>query len=131
MNTLHSRRRFLALVTVALTCPCLFAADDAPIKGQRVFTSGHSLLMYVPSILNDIAAKAKVDGHVQVGTQSIGGSRVIQHWELADEKNKVKPTLKTGTVDVLELSPIYLPDDGIEKLTALGLEQNPTLRVLV
>jgi hypothetical protein len=36
-----------------------------------------------------------------VGTQGIGGSRVIQHWELPDGKNKAKPALESGQVDEL------------------------------
>ncbi|MBI5774481.1 MAG: hypothetical protein HZA89_12145 [Verrucomicrobia bacterium] len=114
-------------------CASSFAADaDAtPVKGQRVFTAGHSLLMYMPPILKEVAAAAKVEGHVQAGTQGIGGSQVIRHWELPDAKNTLKPALKSGKVDVLMLSPIYLPDDGIEKLAALGFEHNPSLRVLV
>ena len=61
----------------------------------------------------------------------IGGSRVIQHWNVADEKNKAKEALKTGKVDVLTLSPIYLPDEGIENFAKLALEHNPKVRVTV
>ena len=105
--------------------------DSAPLQGQRVFTSGHSLIMFVPPILEEIAKNAGVAGHVQAGRQMIGGSYVIRHWDLADAKNLVKPALKTGAVDVLMLSPIYLPDDGIEKLAALGLKHRTDLRVTV
>lgn len=105
--------------------------DNTPLPGQRVFTSGHSLIMFVPPILEEIAQKAGVTNHVQAGRQMIGGSYVYQHWDLADAKNLVKPALKTGQVDVLMLSPIYLPDDGIEKLAALGLKHRPDLRVTV
>ena len=34
-------------------------------------------------------------------------------------------------VDVLTLSPIWLPDEGIEKFAKLGLEHNPDIRVTV
>lgn len=132
MPTIH---RFAAIIIgfllVGSNAAPPLAANDTPIKGQRIFTAGHSLLLYMPAILNDITAKAKVDGHVQAGIQGIGGSHVFQHWNLPDDKNKVKPALKSGTVQVLTLSPIYLPDDGIEKLTALGLEHNPDIRVTV
>lgn len=101
------------------------------IKGQRVFTAGHSLLMYMPPVLAEIAAAAKIEGHVQAGIQSIGGSQVIRHWDLEDAKNTVKPALSGGAVDVLMLSPIYLPDKGIEKLVMLGAKHNPDIRVLV
>src|SRR6202044_1779546 len=62
---------------------------------------------------------------------SIGGSRIIQHWDVADEKNKAKETLKTGKIDVLTLSPIFLPDPGIENFTKLALEHNKDIRIVV
>ncbi len=109
------------------------AADAAkPIeKGQRVFTAGHSFLMFMPPILRDMAQAAGIKDHVQVGVQGIGGSRVIQHWNLPDDKNKAKQALKTGKVDVLILSPIFLPDEGIDNFTKLALAHNPAIRVMV
>ncbi|MBI3881641.1 MAG: hypothetical protein HY301_16455 [Verrucomicrobia bacterium] len=107
------------------------AADATPVKGQRVFSAGHSFHYWMPPILANVATNAGIAGHVQVGLQPIGGSRVIQHWDLPDEKNKVKPALKTGEVDVLTLSPIYLPDAGIENFAKLALEHNPAIRLTV
>jgi hypothetical protein len=109
------------------------AADTSkPIeKGQRVFTAGHSFLMFMPPILKDMAQAAGIKEHVQVGVQGIGGSRVIQHWNLADDKNKAKEALNTGKVDVLILSPIYLPDEGIDHFAKLALAHNPAVRVMV
>ena len=40
-------------------------------------------------------------------------------------------SVKTGKVDVLTLSPIFLPDEGIEKFTNLALEHNKDVRVCV
>lgn len=106
------------------------AAPPAEVQGQRVFTAGHSLLMFVPTILKEIATAANVEGHVQAGKQSVGGSPVIKHWNWPDERNTVKPALKSGAVDVLMLSPIYLPDEGIEKLAELGVHSNRLLQEL-
>jgi hypothetical protein len=100
-------------------------------KGQRVFTCGHSFHVWVPDILADLCKKADIQDHVQVGVSSIGGSQVIQHWKIADDKNTAKDALKTGKVDVLTLSPIFLPDDGIENFTKLALEHNKDIRVVV
>src|SRR6202044_2219547 len=83
-------------------------------KGQRVFTCGHSFHAWVPGIVADLCKKADISDHVQIGISSIGGSQVIQHWDVADDKNKAKEALKTGKVDVLTISPKYLPDKGIE-----------------
>src|ERR1700757_942049 len=100
-------------------------------KGQRVFTCGHSFHVWVPNIVADLAKKAEIADHVQVGLSSIGGSRIIQHWDVPEEKNKAKDALKTGKVDVLTLSPIFLPDPGIENFTKLALEHNKDIRILI
>ncbi|MBI5394764.1 MAG: hypothetical protein HZA91_05640 [Verrucomicrobia bacterium] len=121
-------------------------------KGQRVFTCGHSFHVWVVRILDEMAKAAGID-HEVAGVSSIGGSRVIQHWDVPDEKNKAKEALRAGKVDVLTLSPIWLvppkdlkavtpvpgdtreiiwlPDEGIEKFAKLGLEHNPNIRVTV
>ena len=118
------------------TLPLLFAVllsavqDEAP-KGQRILSAGHSFHVFMPSILRELAQSAGIKDHVQVDVQSIGGSRVIQHWDLAEEKNKAKSGLKAGKVDTFTLSPIYLPDDGIANFTALALEHNPEIRITV
>jgi hypothetical protein len=133
------RSRFGFLVAAVLAAavaprPVAVARDvpaGAVTTGQRVFTCGHSFHVWVPDILADLAGKAGVTGHTQVGLSSIGGSRVIQHWDLPDDKNKAKAALKTGRVDVLTLSPIYLPDEGVANFTALALEHNKDVRVLV
>jgi hypothetical protein len=108
--------------------------DDpcAPITtGLRVFTCGHSFHVWCPPILADLAKSAGIKDHQIVGLSSIGGSRVIQHWNVPEEKNKAKEALRGGKVDVLTLSPIYLPDEGVEKFTELALEHNPRIRVTV
>jgi hypothetical protein len=106
-------------------------AGEPPPKGERVFTCGHSFHMFVPPLLNEMAKAAGIKDHVQVGVSSIGGSRVIQHWDVPEEKNKAKAALRDGKVDVLTLSPIWLPDDGIEKFARYAFEHNPAVRVTV
>jgi hypothetical protein len=101
------------------------------IQGQRVFTCGHSFHVWVYPMLSEMAKAAGIKQHQSVGLSSIGGSRVIQHWDVPEEKNQAKAALRAGKVDVLTLSPIWLPDAGIEKLARLGLEQNPDIRVTV
>jgi len=100
-------------------------------KGERVFSIGHSFHVWVPAIVTDLCKSAEIPGHSQLGISSIGGSRVIQHWDLPPEKNKGKTTLATGKVDVLTMSPIFLPDEGIENFTSLALAHNKDIRVIV
>jgi len=100
-------------------------------RGQRVFTCGHSFHVWVADILEEMAGAAGIPDHKIVGVSSIGGSRVIQHWDVAEEKNEAKKALRKGTVDVLTLSPIWLPEEGIEKFAKLAVEHNPNVRVTV
>ena len=82
-------------------------------------------------MLTEAAKNAGIKGHTPAGFSGIGGSRVIQHWNLEDEKHQAKTALSSGTVDVLTLSPIWMPDEGIEKFAKLGFEHNPNIRVTV
>jgi hypothetical protein len=101
-------------------------------KGLRVFTCGHSFhAPFLPGWLSDIAKTAGINGHEIVGVHMIGGSRVIQHWNEPEEKNKAKAALRDGKVDVLTLSPMHQPDDGIDKFAKLALEHNPNIRLTI
>lgn len=112
------------------------AAESAPVvppvtTGQRIYTCGHSFHVFVYRLLDDIAKSAGITDHQSVGLSSIGGSRVIQHWDVADDKFGSKAALTAGKVDVLTLSPIWLPDEGIDQFAKLGVEHNPAIRILV
>jgi hypothetical protein len=129
-----------ALLAVPFTfIPASFADDKpaaagatAPItKGQRVFTCGHSFHVFVYKLLEEVAKSAGIADHQSVGLSSIGGSRVIQHWEAPNDKFGSHAALTEGKVDVLTLSPIWLPDEGIDNFARLGFEHNPNIRVLV
>ena len=129
------KARFLVCLFV-VTASIAWAAGssaEAPSNhvGQRVFTAGHSFHAWLPPWLKEVADSAGIQGHEIVGVSMIGGSKVIQHWDLPDEKNLVKAALRAGKADVLTLSPMWKPDDGIEKFAKLALENNPNIRVTV
>jgi hypothetical protein len=108
------------------------AQGDKPItEGQRVFSCGHSFHYFVPPILSEMAKSAGIKNHEMAGLSAIGGSRVIQHWDVPEDKNNAKKALRAGKVDVLTLSPIYLPDEGIENFVKLALDNNPKVRITV
>ena len=112
----------------ALYCP-VAAEDTAP--PLRVFVCAHSFMIFTAKMLPPMAQAAGIP-YTDAGEQMIGGSRVIQHWELPDDKNKAKAALRAGTVDVLTLSPHSLmPDPGIDNFTKLGFEKNPHLHVFI
>jgi hypothetical protein len=127
------------LLTVALPPgQATHAADEQngnlapPIeKGQRVFSAGHSFHYFMPKILEQLVQEAGIKDHVQIGMSNIGGSKIFQHWDVADDKNEMKKVLGAGQVDVLTLAPRYLPDDGIEKVADLAVEHNPAIRINV
>ena len=88
-------------------------------------------MIYTAKLLPPMAQAAGLP-FVSAGQQMLGGSRVLQHWNLPDGQYKAKAALREGKVDVLTLSPhMIIPDEGIDNFTKLGLETNPKLRVLV
>jgi len=99
-------------------------------QGQRIATCGHSFHVFTYQQVEQIAKSAGLE-HQLVGISSIGGSTVQKHWAVPEEKSAVKQVLKTGKVDVLTLSPIWLPDPAIEEFVKLGIEHNPDLRITV
>lgn len=106
------------------------ATSDAP-KGQRIYSIGHSFHVFMPGILAQIAKSAGIAEHQQMGISAIGGSYVIQHWDVADDMFKSKATLESGNLDVLTMAPLFLPDEGIENFIRLASEKSPQIRVLV
>jgi hypothetical protein len=124
-------RRLSILALIAISMFCVSAQAEPPPKGQRVFTCGHSFHIWVVPLLEELAKNAGIAGHVVAGKSAIGGSTVLKHWEVPEEKNLAKQALKDGKVDVLTLSPIWLPDVGIDNFVQLGFEHNPNLRVTV
>ena len=123
------RLRAIAVLAVLLGLPAGGKAEQpAP---TRVFVCAHSFMIFTAKLLPPLAEAAGFK-YAAAGQQMIGGSRVIQHWELPDERNVAKAALREGKVDVLTLSPHrLLPDPGIDNFVKLGLEKNPNLRVLV
>jgi hypothetical protein len=88
--------------------------------------------MFVPPRIEKLVQAAGIQGHRLAGTQGIGGSRVIQHWDLEAEKNRAKTALESGEVDVFTMAAhLEIPDPGIANFTELGLKHNPQLRLVV
>ena len=142
MPTPFSESRYfgsLALLLASLSWLGPVTAEDrkpevatAPItQGQKMATCGHSFHYFMPAILKELAKAGEINGHEQVGESYIGGSRIIQHWDVPADKNKVKDLLKAGKVDVLTLAPIHLPDEGIENFVKLAMENSPHVRITI
>jgi hypothetical protein len=136
MKTIRSRILLLSFLFAIPGAGSLWAQTDLPAHAsapaeQRVFVCAHSFMIFTARLLPPMAQAAGIH-YLPAGQQMLGGSRVIQHWNLPDDKNRAKEALRAGNVDVLTLSPHFLlPDEGIDNFTKLGLEANPRLRVLV
>jgi hypothetical protein len=116
---MHKYMLFLLLAVSA------FAQDQT-----RVFCTAHSFagLGWVAVLTK----QAGITGYELYPKQSLGASRVISHWNLADERNRAKAALIAGEVDVLTLSAnMQMPDEGIDLFVDLALKYNPNIRVLV
>lgn len=118
-------------IAVALKEPPSKTTTTSTAKGLRVFSCGHSFHIWVVPLLNEMAMYAGIANHEIAGRSSIGGSIVMKHWDVPDDKNTAKQLLKEGKVDVLTLSPIWLPDDGIENFAKLAFAHNPNIRITV
>jgi hypothetical protein len=104
-------------------------AEQPVAQGLRVFTCGHSFHVWSARIIADMAGGAGIKDHVMAGVSSIGGSRVLQHWDIPDDKFGLKKALTAGQVDVLTLAPIWLPDEGIANFSKLAFDHNPNIRI--
>jgi hypothetical protein len=142
MSKQHYRQSLLPAILLGMAILPCFAlgqstdrADKPALRskpdGLRIFSAAHSLNWYVPDILSELVAAYGIKDHKQVGLQSIGMSRVIQHWKHNGGKNAVRAALEKGGVDVLTMSPIQFPDEGIDNFVKLGLEHNPKMRFTV
>jgi hypothetical protein len=117
------------LLTFLLSISSARAAEvSPPPPGLKVLTAGHSFHVWMPPLVAEMAKAAGIQGHEQLAISSIGGSKVIQHWELPPEKNKAKPVLAAGQAELFTMSPTFLPDPGIENFVKLGLEHRADVR---
>jgi len=115
------------LILLVLAAVGLTAQEPSP-KGLKVLSAGHSFHVWMPPLVAEMAKAAGIQGHEQLAISSIGGSKVIQHWDLPPEKNKAKPVLVAGQAELFTMAPTFLPDPGIENFVKLGLEQRADVR---
>jgi hypothetical protein len=98
---------------------------------MSAFYASHSLMWDMPPVLTEIAQSYGIEGHKVLGIQRLGVSRTSQHWELPDEQNQAKKALMEGNVDAFVMSPIGMPDPGIDNFVKLGLEHNPNAKFYI
>ena len=124
----------LGLLLIGLVQLSTSAAQSSPAAkpaGMRVFYASHSLMWDVPPVLQQEAEAYGMKGHTVLGIQRLGVSRTEQHWNLPDNQNEAKKALQAGNVDAFVMSPIALPDEGIDNFVKLGLKNNPNMKFFI
>lgn len=127
-------KKTLALITtlaiILIYGASLAQAGNTP-DGMSAFYASHSLMWDMPPVLTEIAESYGIKGHKVLGIQRLGVSRTSQHWNLPDDQNQAKKILKEGDVDAFVMSPIGMPDPGIDNFVKLGLEHNPDAKFYI
>ena len=121
----------LTVLAIILVCGACLAQTGSTPAGMSAFYASHSLMWDMPPVLTEIAQSYGIEGHEVLGIQRLGVSRTSQHWELPDEQNQAKKALKEGNVDAFVMSPIGMPDPGIDNFVKLGLEHNPNAKFYI
>jgi hypothetical protein len=139
---MRQRLLFILLAAILANGACIDKTENAlndsakqttesKPKGMRVFYASHSLMWDMPPVLTEAAEAYGIEGHTVLGIQRLGVSRTSQHWNLPDNQNQAKQALKAGNVDAFVMSPIGMPDPGIDNFVKLGLEHNPNAKFYI
>lgn len=106
--------------------------EDGVARSARTLYTGHSFSGAPANWLGILAQQAGITGYENLGRQSLGGSRVWDHWKLTGERAIARKILVAGGVDILTLSPnMQMPDEGIDLFADLAVRHNPRIRILV
>ncbi|MBN2685368.1 MAG: hypothetical protein JXR40_08825 [Pontiellaceae bacterium] len=106
------------------------AADASIPEGETMFYASHSLMWDVPPPLEEIVKAYGIKGHT-LAIQRMGFSRTSQFWDQAEAQSQAKQALQAGKTDVFVMSPMDMPDVGVEGFVMMGVLQNPDMRFFV
>jgi hypothetical protein len=110
----------------------LRAEDGTAQPTYRTVYTGHSFAGGPPVWLGVLAQQAGIKDYENLGRQTLGASRVMDHWNLAEPRNQAKAAIRRGDLDVLTLSPnMQMPDEGIDRFVDLALQHRPNIRIFV
>ena len=142
----NSKSVLTSLVAAVLALPFYASAAEAPATiqpaatataktgeapaGQRMFYASHSLMWDVPAPFAEMAEAHGIKGHT-VSMQQMGFSRTQQFWDQPEGQSRAKQALKAGNIDVFVMSPMDMPDKGVEEFVKLGILNNPQMRFFV
>jgi len=125
----------LGTFIAVLLSTSLSGSDAVPPKpevpaGERLFYASHSLMWEVPDPLAEMVKAYGMKDHT-ASVQRMGFSRTQQFWDQPEAQSQAKQALKTGAIDAFVMSPMDMPDKGVEEFVKLGLQDNPKMRFFV
>lgn len=106
------------------------AQPSDPAAGRRMFYASHSLMWDVPGPLAEMAAAYGIKDH-SLSIQRMGFSRTQQFWDQPEAQSQAKQALGTGQIDDFVMSPMDMPDQGVEEFVKLGILNHPQMRFFV
>ena len=119
----------LALASCALS-PSAHAQTAAVPDGQHMFYASHSLMWDVPAPLAEMVKAYGITNHT-LSMQQKGFSRTQAFWDEPEAQSQGKQALKKGNLDDFIMSPMDMPDKGVEEFVKLGILNNPHMRFFV
>ena len=131
-------KRLFAFVAAACVIPAFMASGQAAAPaagaakpaGLKMFYASHSLMWDVPPVFNELVTAYGIADH-KIDMQQMGFSRTQQFWDQAEGQSAAKKALKTGKIDVFVMSPMDMPDKGVEGFVKMGVLDNPNMRFFV
>jgi hypothetical protein len=119
----------LALAPCALS-PSTYAQTIEVPAGQHMFYASHSLMWDVPEPLAEMVKAYGITNHT-LSIQRMGFSRTQAFWDQPEAQSQAKQALKAGNLDDFVMSPMDMPDKGVEEFVKLGILNNPHMRLFV
>ena len=126
-----------AVVACLALSPCASAQDSIAMNqpgaapaGQQMFYASHSLMWDVPAPFAEMVKAYGITNHA-VTMQQMGFSRTQAFWDQSEAQSQAKQALKGGKIDDFVMSPMDMPDKGVEEFVKLGILNNPNMRFFV
>lgn len=95
-----------------------------------MFYASHSLMWDVPDPLAEMVKAYGITNHT-LGIARMGFSRTQAFWDQPEAQSQAKQALKAGNLDDFVMSPMDMPDKGVEEFVKLGVLNNPHMRFFV
>jgi len=110
--------------------PSTYAQTIEVPAGQHMFYASHSLMWDVPEPLAEMVKAYGITNHT-LSIQRMGFSRTQAFWDQPEAQSQAKQALKADNLDDFVMSPMDMPDKGVEEFVKLGILNNPHMRLFV